>query len=191
MIPRRAFLVGAAAAAALSMRVGADPISGQRAAIIGATGRGDYGHGLDVIFNDLPGVEVVAVADHDAQGREKARQRCGAKRGYADYREMLEKERPTLVSVAPRWTEEHHAMGMAALGAGAHVIMEKPIATTPGEADEILALASKKNLRIAVAHQMRVAPSVVMLKKAIDDGLVGELLEMRAWGKQDGRAGGE
>jgi hypothetical protein len=44
----------------------------RRAAILGHTGEGDYGHGLDVIFNDLPGVEVVALADPDEAARRAA-----------------------------------------------------------------------------------------------------------------------
>src|SRR5688500_7210264 len=68
-----------------------------RAAVIGHTGRGDYGHGLDVIFNDVPGVTVVALADPEESGRAKAAARCGAARQYANYREMLEKEKPQLV----------------------------------------------------------------------------------------------
>jgi len=42
-----------------------------RAGIIGHTGRGNYGHGLDVAFVGLPGVEIVAVADPDEQGRHR------------------------------------------------------------------------------------------------------------------------
>ena len=55
-----------------------------RAAVIGHTGGGDYGHGYDRIFNGLNQVEVVAVADPDAAGARKAAERCGAKRTYAD-----------------------------------------------------------------------------------------------------------
>jgi predicted dehydrogenase len=163
----------------------------RRAAIIGHTGRGDYGHGLDVIFNDVPNVRVVAVADPDSSGREAAAKRCHALRQYVDYREMLAKEKPQLVSVAPRWTEHHHAMAMAALQAGAHVCMEKPITRTLAEADEILARADQRGLKIAVAHQMRLAPSVVHLKRRMTEGLIGDLVQIRAWGKQDDRAGGE
>ena len=163
-----------------------------RAAILGHTGEGDYGHGLDIIFNDLPGVEVVALADPDESGRAKAAERSKAARQYADWRELLEKEKPQLVCLASRWTHERHAMGMAALGVGAHLITEKPFTTTLAEADELLATADRAGLKIAVAHQMRLAPSIVNLKKAIGDGLLGELLELRAWGKQDdARSGGE
>jgi predicted dehydrogenase len=192
MINRRQFLTTAATiTAAAAFQTRANARAHHRAAIIGATGKGDYGHGLDLIFHNLPDVELLALADPDPAGRAQAQQRTGAKRTYADYREMLGKENPTLVSIAPRWTDQHHAMAIAALNAGAHVIMEKPITTIPAESDEILSLANEKNLRIAVAHQMRLSPSIVMLKKAIDEGLIGDLLELRAWGKQDARAGGE
>jgi predicted dehydrogenase len=162
-----------------------------RAAVIGHTGRGDYGHSLDVIFNGLPNVQVVAVADPVAAGREAAAKRSGALRQYADYREMLDREQPQLVSIAPRWSEQHHAMGMAALRAGAHLCLEKPITPTLAEADELLALAEKLGRKIAVAHQMRLAPNIVHLKRQLAEGLIGELLQVRAWGKQDDRAGGE
>ncbi|HZJ17749.1 MAG TPA: Gfo/Idh/MocA family oxidoreductase [Chthoniobacteraceae bacterium] len=163
-----------------------------RAAILGHTGEGDYGHGFDVIFNDLPGLEVVALADPDEAGRTKAAEQSKAARQYADWRELLGKEKPQLVCLASRWTHERHAMGMAALRVGAHLITEKPFTTTLAEADELLTTADRAGLKIAVAHQMRLAPSIVNLKKAIGDGLLGDLLELRAWGKQDeARSGGE
>jgi len=169
----------------------APPDGKWRLAIIGHTGEGDYGHGLDVAFKDLASVEVVGVADPDASGRGKALDRSGAKRQYADYRELLEKEKPQLVCLASRWTHERHAAAMAALRGGAHLFTEKPFTTTLAEADEILALAERTGAKIAVAHQMRLAPSVQALQKAIAEGLLGDLLEMNAWGKQDSRAGGE
>jgi predicted dehydrogenase len=162
-----------------------------RAAIIGHTGAGNYGHGLDMIFSGRPNIEVVALADPDADGRAKAATRTGAARQYADYREMLAKEKPDLVSVAPRWTLQHHAMGLAVLQAGAHLFMEKPLTHTLAEADELLSVAEKAQRKVAVAHQMRLSPSILFLKQQVDAGLIGKLLEVRAHGKQDHRAGGE
>ena len=101
-----------------------------RAAIIGHTGHGDYGHEHELIFNGRHDVEVVAVADPDPAGRAKAAQRCQAQRSYADYREMIEKEKPQLVCVTPRWTDQHHAMASDALRQGAHVYSEKPFTQT-------------------------------------------------------------
>ena len=66
--------------------------------------------------------------------------------------ERCMREKPDLVSVAPRWTDQHHAMATAALSAGAHVISEKPFMRTPAEADEVLSLAGRSGRKIAVAH---------------------------------------
>lgn len=161
------------------------------AAIIGHTGKGDYGHGLDEIFNDRENIEVVGLADPVTAGRAKAAERCHALRQYDDYRMMLEKEKPRLVCVAPRWTDQHHAMALAAIKAGAHVFMEKPLTQNLVEADDLLARADQAGRKIAVAHQMRLAPNILFLKRVIDEGLLGDLLHIRAHGKQDARAGGE
>jgi predicted dehydrogenase len=131
------------------------------------------------------------VADPNDAGRAKASQRTSARRAYADYREMLAREKPELVCVAPRWTDEHFAMAKAALQSGAHLFMEKPFTQTLAEADELLALAKKHRLKIAVAHQMRSAPNIVHLKRQLNEGLLGKLMQIRAQGKQDARAGGE
>ena len=162
-----------------------------RAAIIGHTRHGNYGHEHDLIFNGRENIQVVAVADPDAAGRAKAVARSHALRQYADYHEMLQKEKPQLVCVAPRWTDEHHAMAMAALNAGAHVYLEKPITQTLAEADELISTATRARLKVVVAHQMRLAPNILALKQSFDQRLIGELLEIRAHGKQDHRAGGE
>lgn len=162
-----------------------------RAAVIGHTGHGDYGHSLDVAFNGIPNIEVVAVADPDASGRARAAQRAKAQRQYADYREMLEKEKPELVCIAPRWSQEHHAMAMAAVKSGAHLLTEKPFTVTLAEADEVLATAERAKRKVAVAHQMRLSPSIDQLKRALENGLIGDLVQIRSWGKQDTRAGGE
>lgn len=193
---RREFLRQSAGFAAVSFSAGAaasgnDAGRPRKAAVIGHTGRGNFGHGLDAIFDGVPGVELVALADADAVGRAKAQVRTKVPRVYADYREMLDKERPQLVSVSPRWTDQRHAMVKAALEAGAHVYCEKPFMRTLAEADEVLALATKLGRKIAVAHQGRVAPSILLLKQQLDDGAIGELLEIRVHGKQDKRAGGE
>jgi predicted dehydrogenase len=55
----------------------------------------------------------------------------------------------------------------------------------------MLAAADRAGIRIAIAHHVRIAPAVLHLKKQVDDGLLGDLLEMRTRGKEDNRAGGE
>jgi len=194
-VTRRRFLRSTALATALApgaMRsLAADAPVRLKAAVIGHTGRGDYGHGLEGIFQNRTNVELVALADPDADGRAKTMARVKAPRSYADYRELLEKEKPDLVSIAMRHADQHHAIALAALRAGAHVYCEKPFTTTPAEADELLGEAGKRQRRIAVAHTLRLSAPYVRLRQALSDGLIGDLIEMRAHGKQDARAGGE
>src|SRR5437763_16602646 len=81
-----------------------------RVAVIGRTGKGNYGHGLDVVWKAFDNVEIVAVADEDEKGRAAAAKRIGAKNGYADYREMLDKEKPQIVGYGDRFLELHKDM---------------------------------------------------------------------------------
>jgi predicted dehydrogenase len=162
-----------------------------RVAVIGRSGKGDYGHGLDVVWKSIAGVEIVAVADEDEKGRQAAAARIGAKNAYADYRQMLEKERPEFVSVAPRWPDHHRDMVLACARAGAHIFLEKPMARTLAEADEMIAQCEIRHVKLAIAHQTRYSPRVERIRELIADGTLGDILELRGRGKEDGRGGGE
>ena len=64
-----------------------------RVGIIGRTGKGNYGHGVDMAFTKLENVHIAAVTDESDEGRAKAQKRTGAERAYADYREMFAVEK--------------------------------------------------------------------------------------------------
>ena len=110
-----------------------------RVGIIGSTGRGDYGHGVDVAFTKLPNVEVAAVADPHDGGRAAAQKRTAAPKSYGDYRSMLQEEKLDVVGLCPRWIDQHHDMLLASAEAGCHVYMEKPFCRTLTESDEVRA----------------------------------------------------
>ena len=61
-----------------------------RIGVIGHTGRGNYGHGIDTVWRHVPGCQVVAVSDPDGGGRAAAKDRLNAETAYADYRKMIE-----------------------------------------------------------------------------------------------------
>lgn len=162
-----------------------------RAAAIGATGRGNYGHGLDVVFSDMPGVEFVAIADENPDGLRDAGKRTGVRRLYADYRELLAKEKPDVVSIGPRWTDQRREMVTAAAEAGCAIFSEKPFARNPADADAMLAACQSAGVPIAVAHQNRALPPIRKVRDDLKAGRFGKLLRMRARGKEDQRGGGE
>ncbi len=192
---RREFISGTAAglAALATSRSHTAKAEGSkyRVAVIGRTGRGNYGHGLDVVWNNIEKAQVVAVADENAEGRAAAAERLRAPRAYADYCQMLEKERPQIVSVAPRWLDCHRDMVLACAEHGCHVFLEKPMCQTLEQADEMIAALEKRNLKLAIAHQTRYSPTLEHVQKLIADGRFGDILELRGKGKEDRRGGGE
>jgi predicted dehydrogenase len=192
---RRDFIAGSALGlTALSVRSSnhAGTVKpGYKVGVIGWIGHGNYGHGLDVVWNEIEQVQVVAVADPDPQGRAAAAKRLKARKNYADYRQMLDKEHPQIVSVAPRWLDCHYDIVLACAESGCHVFLEKPMCQNLQQADAMIAALEKRNLKLAIAHQTRYSPALAHAKKAIDDGLLGDILELRGRGKEDRRGGGE
>jgi predicted dehydrogenase len=162
-----------------------------RVAVIGRTGKGNYGHGLDVVWNTFDNVEVVAVADENDKGRVEAVKRIKAKNAYADYRQMLDKEKPQIVSVADRFLDAHRDMVVACAEAGASVFLEKPMARTLAEADAMIRACEQHHVKLAIAHQTRHSPRIQRVRELIGEGQLGDLLEIRSRGKEDTRGGGQ
>ena len=129
-----------------------------RVAVIGRTGKGNYGHGLDLVWRSIQNVEIVAVADEDAKGRAAAAERLHAKNAYGDYRQMLAKERPQIVSVADRWLDRHRDMVVACAEVGASIFLEKPFCSSLDEADAMVATCERHHVKLAIAHQTRYSP---------------------------------
>ena len=161
-----------------------------RVAVIGHTGRGNYGHGLDTMWLKLPETEIVAVADADAAGLKAAQKKLSVATGYADYRQMLKETKPDIVAIGPRHVDQHRDMIVAAAQAGAKgIYVEKPFCRDLQEADEILAACEKAGTKLAIAHRNRQHPVLPVIAKLIEEGLIGRVLEMRGRGKEDTRGG--
>ncbi len=162
-----------------------------RAGAIGRTGRGDWGHGLDVAFVGLPDVEIIAVADDHPEGLKAAAARTGATVSYDDYHEMLDQEDLDLVAVCPRWLGPHREMVIAAAEAGVKgILCEKPFAPTLADADAMVEACERAGTRVAVAHR-RANPYEQHARKLVDDGAIGDLRVLRAHGKCDHRSGAQ
>lgn len=162
-----------------------------RACVIGDYDRGGYGHGMHQLWALRDDVEVVALAEPHEQAREHYAKEAGAQKTYADYREMLESERPDLVAIGPRWTVNHKEYLLACAEAGAHGILEKPLTPDLAGADESIAALEAKGLKWSMAFNFRASPVVRHARQFVQDGGIGQLLEMRARGKEDARSGGE
>ncbi|MGO5023952.1 Gfo/Idh/MocA family protein [Lawsonibacter sp. LCP25S3_G6] len=93
---------------------------------------------------------------------------------YTDYRQMLDVEKPTLVSIA---TESgiHAEIALACIDAGVHVIIEKPMAMSMEDAEEIIRRSEEKGVKVSACHQNRFNVAVQETRKALESGRFGKL----------------
>ncbi len=161
------------------------------AVVIGATGAGNYGHDLDLAWQLIPEVDVVAVADVDEEVARAKAEQLGAPRAFGDYRQMLRSVPADFVTVCNRQPHLRAEMMLTAIEAGARgIYCEKPFVRTPAEADAILAAAGRGGTRIQVGHNWRVDPKVMRMRELVRAGEIGRLVAMHATGKNDERRGG-
>jgi len=138
---------------------------------VGLIGAGFMGRLHAAALKALPEATLAAVAD---QAEERARA-LAAEHGaaaYPDYRAMLERERPEAVIVATS-DAAHRDPCVAAAGAGAHILVEKPLATSLADCDAIAAAAEQKRVRVLVGHTLRWEPRYALAQQAVAGGETG------------------
>ena len=146
-----------------------------RAAVIGA---GAMGRNHVRILSEMSNVELVGVADVD-QGRLDEMHRRYRAPGFLDHREMLQQAKPDLVSIVVP-SQLHLPVALEVIEAGAHLLVEKPIASTVAEAQTIIEAAVKADVKLMVGHIERFNPAVRALKAQLDDGALGRVFKIQA-----------
>jgi UDP-N-acetylglucosamine 3-dehydrogenase len=147
-----------------------------RAAVIGL---GSMGRNHVRVWDEsVDGVELVAIADPDAEALRRASEGRRV-RGYADASAMLAEESLDLVSVAVP-TSMHLPATLAALASGAHVLVEKPIAASREEAEAMMAAATDAGRILTVGHIERFNPAIRELRRRLAAGELGRIFEIRA-----------
>ena len=117
--------------------------------------------------------ELVAVADVKASRADHFSHEYGAAAHY-DHRSLLERQDIDAVSICVP-SGLHAEVAIDALQAGKHVLVEKPIALSLADADRMIAVAKERGLTLGVVLQNRYNSPMQMLRRAIDDGLLGRL----------------
>ena len=120
-------------------------------------------------------LEIVAVCDIDLKKLEKTAAQLEHVHPYTDYKTMLENESPDLVAIATE-SGKHARIALDCIRAGCHVIIEKPIALSIEDANQIIQLAKQKGVLVCVNHQNRFNKSVQYVHSAIMEGRFGRLL---------------
>ncbi len=140
----------------------------------GVVGGGMIGAVQTAAIQQISGARLRAVCGRDAQRTTDFAARFGAS-GYTSYEEFLKHPGLHVVNICtPSGT--HAELGIQAAEAGKHVLVEKPIETTPEKADTLIAACDKAGVKLGVIFQSRFLPAVQRIKQAIDEGRLGKLM---------------
>ena len=133
-----------------------------RVAVIGA---GHLGRIHARIAAGLDEIELVAVVDSIEPARVSAAQETNS-RPVADYRELIGEIEAAIIATP---TTSHHAIGVELLGCGIPLFIEKPLALTTAQANELVALARQRGLTLQVGHVERFNPALMAVSPDVRD----------------------
>jgi UDP-N-acetylglucosamine 3-dehydrogenase len=145
----------------------------------GVLGLGWFGEIHADTLSKMPGIELAAVCTRRPDRLAAIADRYRVPRRYTNYREMLADPEIDVVGVTTH-VYDHRDIAIDALRSGKHVFLEKPMASTAADCDQILEAASRARGIFMVGHICRFDPRVALAKQAIEEGRVGRIISMHA-----------
>ena len=139
---------------------------------IGLIGFGYWGPNLARNFHALPDADLSAICDANPDRLAKARNLYRATTFFSSYDDLLASDVEAIAIATPART--HYALARAALEAGKHIFVEKPLAMTVAEATELVETADRSGLVLMVGHVFEYVPAVRHIKTLLDEGAIGE-----------------
>jgi len=128
-------------------------------------------------LKNLEKVEVAAICDQRIFAAKEVASQFGVKIVFGDLTEMLLKEKLDVVDICTP-PQTHASLAIQAMEAGCHVLVEKPMATSVDEADEMIDASKRNNVKLCVVHQNLCNPVVMKAKHLVETGVVGDLLNV-------------
>lgn len=144
-----------------------------RAGVIGA---GIMGRNHIRIYSEMDNVKLVAIADPDSNCLNRCTSLYSVN-GYADYREMIEKEELDFISLAAP-TNLHFPIAKEVIEHGIHILIEKPLASNIEEGRDLIDLANKMVVILGVGHVERYNPVINEMKNHLADGILGKVFQI-------------
>ncbi|WP_415953941.1 Gfo/Idh/MocA family protein [Methanobrevibacter woesei] len=145
---------------------------------VGVIGVGAMGYNHARVYYRLEEANLVAVSDVSERTLNKVCEKYDAK-GYSDYEDLLKDPEIEVVSVCVP-TTHHHDVVMKAIEYGKHVLVEKPIAFSLEEAEEMIAAAKEKGVILGTGHVERFNPAVQKAKELIENDVIGDVVSASA-----------
>jgi UDP-N-acetylglucosamine 3-dehydrogenase len=146
---------------------------------IGVIGLGWFGEIHCEAIAGIPNLELAALCTRRPVRLAEQAAKFGVKKTYSDYRDMLADKDIDAVSIVTMW-DQHTEPATAALQAGKHVFLEKPMASTVADCDTIIAASKKARGILQIGHICRFNPRYRMAKQAIDEGRIGKIVALQS-----------
>lgn len=119
------------------------------------------------------GAALAAIAVHSEASQARAREAYPGATVYADYRDLLKRDDIDVIDIVLP-SHLHHEVARAALSAGKHLLLEKPMCLNLAHCDELIALARSRRVLLAVGHELRLSSMWLKARQMIDEGFIGE-----------------
>ena len=140
----------------------------------GVIGYGYWGPNVVRNLNQLEEARILAVCDKSPQARRRVQKAYPQVQVTSDSQELLlSTDIDAIAVVTPVWT--HYELAKAALENGKHIFVEKPFTSNTAQAEELINLAAKKNLKIMVDHTFLFTGAVKKISQLLEEGTLGKL----------------
>jgi predicted dehydrogenase len=141
---------------------------------VAVVGTGAWGKNLVRNFSQIPEAELACCCDSDEEKRQAIAQSYPGVATTGNFDDILVDGSIAAVIIASP-AVAHYPLAKAALEAGKHVYVEKPLALSTAHAEELVSLAETKKLKLMVGHLLLYHPAVTHLKELVDSGDLGEV----------------
>lgn len=141
---------------------------------LGVIGYGYWGPNLARNAAEASGTQLAAIADFSAQALARAQKRYPGIKLYTHWNDLVADPEVDAVMIATP-VSTHFEIALAALQAGKHVFVEKPMTRTAREARILIAEAARRNLVLMVDHTFVYTPAVTKIRELIDTGALGDI----------------
>ena len=139
----------------------------------GLIGCGAWGSQHAKAIAKAPGAQLAAIAERSEENRAAAKAAHPQAAIYDDYPQMLAKEKLEVVDIVLP-AHLHYEAAKAALDAGCHLLLEKPMCLQLDHCDQLIALAQKKKRHLAIGHEFRLSSLWGRVKEMVDQGAIGD-----------------
>jgi len=120
----------------------------------------------------IPDCEVVALCDREPLMAKQLGERFGISACFSELSEMLEAERLDVVHITTP-PQSHYSLAKQCLESGSHVYLEKPFTITAGEAESLIRLAERRDLKITAGHNLQFTPEMLEMRQLLAQGFLG------------------